>query len=78
MRSRIPARLLREAAKIEEHFAVLGSAGSLEMLRCHHANKLSRNSEQERTPLVTEDKKTRTRTEKKIPSGATEFFDLIN
>ena len=41
--------MLREAAKIEEHFDVLVSVGSLEMLRCHHANKLSRNSEQEKT-----------------------------
>ena len=41
--------MLREAAKIEEHFNVIVSVGSLEMLRYHYANKLSRNSEQEKT-----------------------------
>jgi len=55
--SRIPAWLLGEAAKIKEHFDVLVSVGSLEMWRCNHTNKLSRNSEQERTHLLTEDEK---------------------
>ena len=53
--SRILAWLLGEAAKIKEHFDVLVSVGSLETLRCHHASKLRRNSEQERTCLLTED-----------------------
>ena len=43
---RITVWLLREAAKIEEHFDVLVSVGSLEMLRCHHANELNQTSEQ--------------------------------
>ena len=58
--SRIPAWLPRQTAKMEEHFDVPLSLGSVEMLRCHHASKLGRSSEQEKTSLFTEDKKQNT------------------
>ena len=43
---RITVLLLIEAAKIEEHFDVLFSVGSLKILRCHQANELNQTSKE--------------------------------